>query len=137
MTARDVWSAGTNYVLNDLVLSGGSTWRALRANSNSVPAAGNSNWLLFASKGDKGDEGEVGAQGPRGSAGATGATGPAGPIGATGPAGPIGPTGVTGATGPGGPPGAKSDVCFDKREWNYIAKISNRCWLHFQEVEHG
>ena len=100
--ARGAWSAGTNYVLNDLVLSGGSTWRALRGEFEQSSSGGQFQLAGSSpSKGDKGDEGEVGAQGPRGPAGATGATGPAGPR-ATGPAGPIGPAGVTGATGPAG-----------------------------------
>ena len=98
VTARGAWSAGISYVLNDLVSSGGSTWRALQANSNSLPAAGNPNWQVFAAKGDKGESGEPGTQGP---AGATGPRGPAGPTGPAGPSGPTGPAGATGATGPG------------------------------------
>ena len=102
VTARGAWSAGISYVLNDLVSSGGSTWRALQANSNSLPAAGNPNWQVFAAKGDKGESGEPGTQGP---AGATGPRGPAGPTGPAGPSGPTGPAGATGATGPAGPIG--------------------------------
>ena len=60
VTARGAWSASTNYVLNDLVLSGGTTWRALKANSNSAPAAGNLNWEVFAAIGNKGDDGDAG-----------------------------------------------------------------------------
>ena len=103
--ARGAWSAGINYVLNDLVVSGGTTWRALQANSNILPAVGNPNWQVFAAKGDKGDEGDVGARGPAGATGATGPQGPQGPQGPAGPKGADGEDGATGGTGPAGPQG--------------------------------
>ena len=122
MTARGAWSAGISYVLNDLVSSGGSTWRALQANSNSAAGAGNPNWQVFAAKGDKGESGEPGTQGP---AGATGPRGPAGPTGPAGPSGPTGPAGATGATGPAGPIGPQGPAVIRLRgAWNSSASYA-------------
>lgn len=77
LTARGEWNAATNYVLNDVVTSGGQLWRALRNNINVTPVAG-AGWELTVAKGG---------------AGATGATGPQGAAGATGVGVPTGGTG--------------------------------------------
>ena len=122
VTARGAWSAGISYVLNDLVSSGGSTWRALQANSNSAPAQGNPDWQVFAAKGDTGESGEPGTQGP---AGATGPRGSAGPTGPAGPGGPTGPAGATGATGPAGPIGPQGPAVIRLRgAWNSSASYA-------------
>jgi hypothetical protein len=105
MSWRDVWSAATNYVVDDAVFRDGSSYVAIQANNNKDPATQPSFWSLLAQKGATGDQG---AQGTTGPAGATGPAGPAGATGATGPAGPQGPEGPQGsqgATGPQGPAG--------------------------------
>jgi hypothetical protein len=106
---RGAWTAAANYLLNDVVTFGGSSWRAKRASLNKQPVAG-LDWELWAAKGAVGPIGPRGLQGVAGPTGPTGATGPAGPTGSTGPAGPTGstgPAGPAGATGPAGPQGAQ------------------------------
>ena len=104
---RGAWSATTFYIEDDLVTSGGSSWRALHllpGNTNSGRTPGiDPNWSLYWEKfAAKGDTGETGVQGPAGADGATGATGD---TGAQGPQGDTGVQGVAGAAGPAGPGG--------------------------------
>lgn len=120
-----VWSSATNYLVDDAVSYGGSSWIAKRANANVAPIEGD-DWTIIAQRGEigatgptgpqgiqgpqgaTGPQGSTGPQGLQGSPGANGAQGPAGEAGATGPSGPqgsVGPTGPSGATGPEGPAG--------------------------------
>ena len=132
---KGTWGAGTAYVVNDVVYSGGSSYICKLAHSNKIPPNG-TYWDIFASIGPIGPTGPQGPTGPTGAdstiigptgpmgptgadstiVGPTGATGPTGPTGADstiiGPTGPMGPTGAdstivgpTGATGPTGPTG--------------------------------
>ena len=98
LTARGPWNAEDDYVADDLVTFGGSSWRAKRGNTGKTPAVGK-DWELFARAGDAGPKGATGPQGP------TGPEGDAGPQGEIGPQGPEGPQGATGAQGPTGPQG--------------------------------
>ncbi len=102
---KGTWSAATNYVLNDLVSNGGSSWRALAPSLNVTPVEGAS-WTILAQAGAAGATGAPGAAGPAGAAGAAGAAGPAGADGAAGAVGPAGAAGAPGADGAAGPAGA-------------------------------
>jgi hypothetical protein len=74
--------ATTNYLLNDAVSYGGSTYISLtKGNVGNTPSLSPTQWAVLA------------AQGIQGAIGATGVAGPAGPVGATGA------TGATGAQG--------------------------------------
>lgn len=99
---RGPWANGTQYNLDDVVLYGGTTWRAKQINSSKIPGAIGSGpyWAIFAKKGDPGLLGPAGPTGPQGVAGADGATGAQGATGANGAAG------AQGGTGPQGPTGA-------------------------------
>jgi hypothetical protein len=44
LTPKGTWSSATTYAPNDLVFSGGGSWYALLANTNSVPTTSNTNW---------------------------------------------------------------------------------------------
>jgi hypothetical protein len=105
LSPRGAWSATAQYLTDDLVTSGGSSWRAKRNNVNKPPVAG-TDWELFAQKGATGAPGAAGAQGPAGAAGAAGPQGPAGATGAAGSPGPEGPEGPQGPAGAQGPQGA-------------------------------
>ena len=98
LTVRGPWNGEDDYVADDLVTFGGSSWRAKRANTGKTPVAGKT-WEVFASAGDPG---ATGPEGPQGETGATGDAGPQGEIGPEGPQGATGPQGPTGATGPQG-----------------------------------
>src|SRR5262249_50804527 len=87
ISPRGNWNTTDNYLVDDVVVSNGSAWRAIAANVNASPATNPASWEIFVSKGDAG---------PTGPKGADGATGPQGPQGATGPQGPQGPKGNTG-----------------------------------------
>ena len=120
LNAKGAWSNVANYTSDDVTTSGGSSYRAKRANLNKPPASNAADWEVLAKKGAAGiqgatgGDGAVGAQGLAGVDGADGATGPAGPQGVAGNDGtagpqgdpgsidPQGPTGVTGAQGPTG-----------------------------------
>ena len=118
LTPRGAWNAAVNYLIDDLVTAGGSSWRAKVANIGRPPATNTAFWERFAAKGTNGAagaRGPAGPQGPKGDIGAAGADGAPGANGAPGPAGPQGPTGETGAdgapgtdgtAGPAGPAGA-------------------------------
>lgn len=115
VTPRGEWQNTENYAPDDLVLYGGSTWRALTQNQAAPPDQNPDDWQLFAQRGLPGDAGgQPGPQGPPGPAGAAGpqglpgepgAVGPVGPAGAEGPQGPSGPQGPQGSPGPIGPQG--------------------------------
>jgi hypothetical protein len=90
LSARGAWNNTDNYLVDDVVTSGGSSWRAIFDNVNKKPETHPGNWEVLAAKG---------------ATGAAGATGPAGPTGLTGPTGPQGPQGDTGPIGPQGPQG--------------------------------
>lgn len=51
MTWLGAWSATTAYAVNDVVTNGGSTWVALLANTNSMPALANANWAQVSASG--------------------------------------------------------------------------------------
>jgi hypothetical protein len=94
---KGAWDPTVTYVIDDLVTSLGSSWRAKTGNINKSPSGSPTVWEKFAAKGDQGQmgpTGTAGAMGPPGPAGATGADGPTGPQGPTGPAGPEGPAGA-------------------------------------------
>lgn len=84
---RGAHDGATAYAVDDVVLSGGSSYICILANTNHSPPNA-TYWELVASKGDTGSTGATGAQGPTGATGATGSTGATGATGATGPAGP-------------------------------------------------
>jgi hypothetical protein len=46
-----VWDSGATYHANDLVLSGGGTWKATGTNTNSRPTTQNTNWTLVFANG--------------------------------------------------------------------------------------
>lgn len=48
MNFRGAWSSTTAYNQNDVVTSGGSTWIAKLASSNSTPSGSNANWSILA-----------------------------------------------------------------------------------------
>lgn len=100
LSPRGAWNASANYLINDLVTSLGSSWRAKRDNTNRPPATNLADWEKFVSKGD------TGATGPAGATGATGASGPQGPAGPAGTPGQQGPPGLQGTQGQRGPAGA-------------------------------
>jgi hypothetical protein len=93
---KGAWDATVSYVIDDVVTSLGSTWRAKKNNVNKSPSAYPGVWEKFASKGDQGTAGPTGATGPQGPAGAIGPQGP------TGAQGPQGPQGLQGPPGPSG-----------------------------------
>ena len=129
---RGAWSATTFYIEDDLVTSGGSSWRALHllpGNTNSGRTPGvDPNWSIYWEKfAAKGDTGETGVQGPQGPAGADGSTGETGLQGAQGPAGPVGATGDTGATGPTGPQGPNTTGGAMAQFAGYLATLSSGC----------
>jgi hypothetical protein len=109
VSPQGIWRASRNYLLDDLVQFHGTTWRALRANTNKPPAGSASYWQVFAAKGEKGPAGPQGPSGPKGNAGPQGLTGPRG---ATGPAGATGPQGPQGAQGQQGPSSVVTTVPF-------------------------
>lgn len=92
---RGTWLSSVEYAIDDLVLFGGSTWRAKAASTGKQPNTNAALWEMFAAKG------VAGPQGPGGATGATGAQGPQGEKGDKGD------TGATGAQGPQGSPGEK------------------------------
>ena len=108
---RGAWSATTFYIEDDLVTSGGSSWRALHllpGNTNSGRTPGiDLNWSLYWEKfAAKGDTGETGLQGAQGEQGLQGEAGTQGLQGLQGETGPQGEKGDPGATGPEGPAGS-------------------------------
>jgi hypothetical protein len=64
---QGAWDAAANYVVDDAVIHDGSSWRAVRANTNVAPVEG-ADWALIARRGDDGQGGgtvtSVGADGP-------------------------------------------------------------------------
>src|SRR6185503_16443309 len=56
---KGAWNAATKYVADDAVSSGGSSWRAVRNNTNVVPVEG-ADWTIIAQKGDTGPQGSGG-----------------------------------------------------------------------------
>lgn len=113
LNAQGAWKGTSNYVADDVVTFGGSSFRAKRANLNITPGTSGADWEVLAKKGAPGIQGATGPQGEPGAVGETGATGeagPPGPAGPTGATGPTGPAGATGATGPAGPQGTSGVV---------------------------
>lgn len=92
------WKNKINYLTDDLVTHGGSSWRALADNKRKKPGSRSAIWEEFAAKG---------AHGAKGVPGADGVTGPAGPDGRTGAAGPRGTRGILGPQGVAGPQGLR------------------------------
>ena len=110
---RGLWSSTTQYSLNDVVRSGGSSYVSQTSNLNMNPSTDKGvNWVLMAANGvigptgNTGAAGAIGPAGPTGPPGPTGAIGPPGPAGPAGSQGPTGPPGATGANGASGPAGA-------------------------------
>jgi hypothetical protein len=96
LSPRGVWKSTDNYLVDDVVTSGGSSWRAILDNVNKKPSNHPAQWEVLAAKGDTGP---AGAAGPAGSAGPTGPAGPQGDTGPTGPQGPQGPQGPKAVNG--------------------------------------
>ena len=106
-TWHGAWSSTAAYHVDDTVGYGGSTYIALKDNTNVTPGTDPTTWQVMAAKGDTGATGPQGPTGPQGIQGPTGATGAQGPPGADSTVpGPTGPQGPVGATGPQGPTGA-------------------------------
>lgn len=82
------WNSGTNYIVNDAVTFGGSSYISNSLNLGNQPPG--SAWDTLAIKG---------------ATGSTGADGVTGPTGDTGPSGTDGVDGITGPTGADGPTG--------------------------------
>lgn len=96
-TWRGVWQSGINYVEDDSVSHGGSSWFATEdPPTGEVPSQASAYWEPMALVGSQG------AQGPQGGAGAQGASGGAGPQGSQGPQGTQGSQGSQGLQGPQG-----------------------------------
>ena len=93
LTNYGAWSAGRQYLPNDVVSFHGSAWRSISTTQGLAPDTNPARWQLLASKG------AVGVRGPAGPTGPTGPQGGIGPAGAAGPAGPLGDIGPTGPTG--------------------------------------
>jgi hypothetical protein len=93
---RGAWSATARYLVDDIVVWSGSSWRARQDHRNRSPAANPSFWEQFAAKGAQGAAGPAGAAGPPGPNGAAGPQGPEGPAGPQGSPGPQGPAGDSG-----------------------------------------
>ena len=53
---KGAWDSAANYVVDDAVSSAGSSWRALRNNTNVTPVEG-ADWTIIAKKGDDGQGG--------------------------------------------------------------------------------
>jgi len=94
LSARGAWNTTDNYLVDDVVTAGGSSWRAILDNVNKNPSNHPAQWEVLAAKGKTGPAGATGPAGPQGSQGPQGPQGDAGP---TGPQGPQGPKGVAGA----------------------------------------
>src|SRR5262249_26619415 len=56
---KGAWDPAAQYVADDAVSSGGSSWRAVRDNTNVVPVEG-ADWTIVAPKGDPGPQGSGG-----------------------------------------------------------------------------
>jgi len=97
LSARGAWNNTDNYLVDDVVTSGGSSWRAIADNVNKKPSNHPAQWEVLAAKGDTGPAGAAGPAGPQGDQGPQGPQGDTGPIGPQGPQGPQGPKAVTGA----------------------------------------
>src|SRR5262252_3747154 len=67
---KGVWSASTNYGLNDSVTYGGSSYIALKTSVNVIPGTDPTTWGIFAAQGTTGAQGAPGIQGPTGAQGA-------------------------------------------------------------------
>ena len=102
LSARGAWSDASAFFENDVVTSGGSSYRAKRSNINKPPGTSGNDWEVLAAKGARGIQG---ATGPAGTTGPTGPQGSTGAMGAQGPAGTQGPVGAAGPAGTQGPPG--------------------------------
>lgn len=100
---RGVWSAATNYIVDDAVSRNGNSYVAIAPSLNSAPPS--ANWDLLSVKGDTGDPGPQGIQGVPGIAGADGAAGAQGLQGTQGIQGVQGNPGVQGIQGIQGVPG--------------------------------
>lgn len=96
LSPRGPWSAAANYLVNDLVVFLGSSWRAKLDNSGKPPATNPGTWERFAARGAAGPRGLPGPKGEKGDQGDQGPPGPQGPQGPQGPPGPTGPKGDTG-----------------------------------------
>jgi hypothetical protein len=113
LSPRGPWSVSRSYAADDLVLFGGSSFRAQRDTVGDQPDISGSDWQLFAKGGDKGLTGAEGPPGIPGASGEEGPAGPTGPQGAPGPKGSTGPRGFAGQPGPqgfAGPAGAPGTV---------------------------
>ncbi len=66
LNAKGGWKNTTNYVANDVVAFGGSSFRAKRANLNVTPGTSGADWEVLAKKGAPGIQGATGPQGEPG-----------------------------------------------------------------------
>lgn len=101
---RGNWAQAVQYFSGDLVQHAGSTWVALRDNTNKQPGLGatTADWRVFAARGPVGPAGPTGPRGLQGAQGARGLKGDDGPGGPAGDDGATGPRGFVGAAGASG-----------------------------------
>ena len=92
---RGTWTPTTAYIPRDFVIHNGSSYIAIAANTNSVPATSPS-WTFLVAQGTSGVPGSPGLQGSPGTPGIQGAQGA---IGLQGPQGAIGLQGIPGGAG--------------------------------------
>ena len=105
------WNDPVPYMLNDVVIYFGSSYKSLADNNVHIaPNTDTTNWGMVAQRGDTGLTGATGATGPIGATGANGAQGIQGIQGDTGATGAAGATGPIGATGATGAQGGKGDI---------------------------
>ena len=108
---RGAWQNATDYLEDDAVGHGGSSWFATNDPPlGEAPSIASPYWEPMALQGAKGDKGDTGAQGDKGDTGAQGIQGTQGPQGIQGPKGDQGTQGPKGDTGDVGPKGDKGDA---------------------------
>jgi len=130
VVSRGPWISTVQYQRGDLVLRGGSTWLALRANVGKQPGAQTSSldWQVFAARGPTGPQGFAGAtglQGAQGPRGFTGIEGPPGEDGEDGPPGDDGPAGAPGASGIFAGATIVTKTCTDEESYDYVDTYNN------------
>ncbi len=89
LTWKGTWDSGTEYLENDAVEFGGSSYVSNTTTTNDTPGVG-VEWDLWVAKGSTGSTGSTGATGSAGAKGDTGSTGAKGDTGTTGSTGAAG-----------------------------------------------
>ena len=108
---RGDWVSGTDYVNDDAVYHGGSSWFAAGdPPKGHEPSIDSPYWNPLALQGIQGVQGEAGPQGPKGDPGPKGEDGAQGPQGLQGPKGETGDQGLPGLPGEPGPKGDKGEA---------------------------